>query len=79
MLKSAGIQTTLNFKGADQRKVVNGQFVLTPAEKEKLRIQSLVMQQYNTFKRNFPEMMDKNQIKYPIDDKLIIDMPELHG
>ena len=23
--------------------------------------------------------MDKNSIKYPIDDKLIIDMPELHG
>lgn len=45
-LRSAGIQTTLNFKGADQRKVVNGQFVLTPAEKEKLRIQSLVMSQY---------------------------------
>lgn len=38
MLRSAGIQTMLNFKGADQRKVVNGQFVLTSAEKEKLRI-----------------------------------------
>ena len=37
------------------------------------------MQQYNTFKRNFPELMEKNSIKYPIDDKLILDMPELHG
>lgn len=71
MLRNAGIQTTLNFKGADQRKVVNGQFVLTPAEKEKLRIQSLVMSQYQTFKKNYPELMERNTIKYPIEDRLI--------
>jgi hypothetical protein len=31
------------------------------------------------FKRYFPNLMDKNSIKYPIEDKLILLMPELHG
>ena len=31
------------------------------------------------FKRYYPELVDKNSIKYPIDDKLILKMPELHG
>jgi hypothetical protein len=33
----------------------------------------------NVFKKYYPELMDKNQIKYPIDDKLIVKMPELHS
>ena len=33
----------------------------------------------NVFKKYYPELMDKNQIKYPIEDKLIIMMPELHS
>jgi hypothetical protein len=33
----------------------------------------------NVFKKFFPELVDKNSIKYPIEDKLIQKMPELHG
>jgi len=31
------------------------------------------------FARNFPDLIEKNAIKYPIEDKLITKMPELHG
>lgn len=31
------------------------------------------------FSRHYPELVDKNTIKYPIEDKLIKKMPELHG
>ena len=31
------------------------------------------------FTRHYPELVDKNSIKYPIEDKLIKKMPELHG
>lgn len=79
MLRSAGIQTTLNFKGGEQRQVVNGQFVLTAAEREKLRMQNLIKSQLAVFKQYYPELIEKNSIKYPIEDKLITQMPELHG
>ena len=35
--------------------------------------------QSDVFKRYYPELWEKNQVKYPIDDKLILQMPELHG
>jgi len=28
---------------------------------------------------NYPELVEKNFIKYPIDDQLILKLPELHG
>mmetsp|Transcript_1914 Transcript_1914/g.1301 ORF Transcript_1914/g.1301 Transcript_1914/m.1301 type:complete len:141 (-) Transcript_1914:2530-2952(-) len=28
---------------------------------------------------NYPELVEKNSIKYPIDDQLILKLPELHG
>lgn len=31
------------------------------------------------FKKYFPALIEKNSIKYPIEDKLIVLMPELHG
>lgn len=31
------------------------------------------------FSKHYPELVDKNSIKYPIEDKLIKKMPELHG
>jgi len=31
------------------------------------------------FKKFYPELMDKNSVKYPIEDKLVLKMPELHG
>lgn len=31
------------------------------------------------FKELYPELVEKNQIKYPIDDKLVKKMPDLHG
>lgn len=30
------------------------------------------------FRRYYPELIERNQIKYPIDDKLLAQMPELH-
>ena len=30
------------------------------------------------FKRYYPELIEKNSVKYPIDDKLLGLMPELH-
>jgi hypothetical protein len=31
------------------------------------------------FGKHYPELVDKNSIKYPIEDKLIKKMPLLHG
>ena len=39
----------------------------------------LIQSQLQVFKKHFPTLMEKNSIKYPIDDKLILKMPELHG
>lgn len=34
--------------------------------------------QLEVFRRYYPELIEKNTVKYPIDDKLIGMMPELH-
>ena len=39
----------------------------------------LIKSQFNIFKKYYPELVEKNSIKYPIDDKLMLKMPELHG
>jgi len=31
------------------------------------------------FQRLYPELVEKNSIKYPIEDSLILKLPELHG
>ena len=88
LLKGAGIQTKLNLMGDKvgvykpgefDRRVVKGQITLTQAEKDKLRKQVLIKAQFAAFKKYYPDLVDKNSIKYPIDDKLIAKMPELHG
>ena len=39
----------------------------------------MIKSQMQIFKQLYPELMEKNQIKYPIDDRLIQKMPDLHG
>lgn len=74
VLNSAGIQTTLTFaKGERKPGGVGG------LSKETIRLQQVVNAQTAIFKRYYPELLEKNQVKYPIDDKLILAMPELHG
>ena len=34
---------------------------------------------FKVFQNNYPELVDRNQIKYPIEDSLIQRLPELHG
>jgi hypothetical protein len=60
-------------------RVVNGQITLTQVEKEKFKRQMLLKSQMAIFKQLFPDLVDKNTIKYPIDDRLIKKMPDLHG
>lgn len=38
----------------------------------------VIKAQYEVFKRYYPELIEKNSVKYPIDDKLLGLMPELH-
>lgn len=39
----------------------------------------MIKSQMAIFKQLFPDLIEKNQIKYPIDDRLIKKMPDLHG
>ena len=57
----------------------NGQLHLTQAEKDRVRKRLLIQSQFTVFKKYYPDLIEKKQIKYPIDDKLIFQMPELHG
>jgi len=52
---------------------------LTQAEKDKLKQQMLLKSQMTIFKQLYPDLIEKNNIKYPIDDRLIKKMPDLHG
>ena len=52
---------------------------MTEAEKEKLALNKLIKRQMQVFQNNYPELVEKNSIKYPIDDQLILKLPELHG
>jgi len=82
------VQTKLNLVGDKvsvlkptnlSGRVVNGQITLTQAEKDKLKKQMLLKSQMTIFKQLYPDLVDKNTIKYPIDDHLIKKMPDLHG
>lgn len=45
----------------------------------KLKKQLMIKSQMMIFKQLYPDLIEKNQIKYPIDDRLIKKMPDLHG
>ena len=47
------------------------QLTLTQAEKEEIRRKMTIKAQKTIFQKYFPELHDKNSIKYPIDDRLI--------
>jgi len=63
----------------EDHKVTSGQPTLTKAEKEEIRKKMLIQAQKTVFRKFFPELHDKNSVKYPIDDKLIQKWPEMHG
>lgn len=69
-------QTTLK---VEQRKKTKKEHPLTPAERQKLERQKLIKNQLAIFSKCYPELVEKNSIKYPIDDQLILKLPELHG
>jgi hypothetical protein len=70
--------TALKPQNLSQR-VVNGQITLSSSEKEKLKKQMILKSQISIFRQLYPDLIEKNSIKYPIDDKLIKQMPNLHG
>lgn len=45
---------------------------------ERIRFSQVIKAQFEVFRRYYPELIERNQIKYPIDDKLLAQMPELH-
>jgi hypothetical protein len=51
----------------------------TEAERAKEAKMKEIRNQLKIFSNIFPELVEKNQIKYPIEDKLIKKMPLLHG
>jgi hypothetical protein len=53
--------------------------VLSAAERERLEEKRLIKSQFIIFSNNYPELIEKNSIKYPIEDTLIRKLPELHG
>lgn len=88
LLKGSGIQTKLNMLqgsgGAgllkpSMGKVVNGQITYTAAEKEAFRKKMILNSQMQIFTDMYPHLVKGKQIQYPIDDKLIKLMPELHS
>ena len=50
----------------------------TELNMERIRFSQVIKAQFEVFRRYYPELIERNQIKYPIDDKLLAQMPELH-
>jgi hypothetical protein len=70
-------QTTLKVEKKKSRP--RPEQVLTPAERAKLEEKRLIRDQLQTFTKWYPELVEKNTIKYPIEDNLIRKLPLLHG
>ena len=70
-------QTTL--KVAAGKKPRRQEHALTPAEREKLERNKLIKEQFQLFSMTYPELVERNTIRYPIPDALILKLPELHG
>jgi len=62
-----------------KKKPVKKPLVFSEAELEKQERQKLIKTQMSLFQRHYPELVDKNSIRYPIEDSLILKLPELHG
>ena len=62
----------LPFKAGDKKATA------TELNMERIRYSQVVKAQFEVFRRYYPELIERNQIKYPIDDKLLAQMPELH-
>ena len=52
---------------------------LTPEEKARIERNRLIKQQLTIFTNSYPELVDRNSIRYPIKDELLLKLPELHG
>lgn len=70
-------QTTL--KVATGKKPRRQEHVLTPAEREKIERNKLIKEQFQIFSMTYPELVERNTVRYPIPDALILKLPELHG
>jgi hypothetical protein len=58
----------LPFKAGDKRSASTEP---NAALMERLRIGHVIQAQFEVFRRYYPEHVDRNQVKYPIDDKLL--------
>jgi|688.fasta_scaffold100797_1 hypothetical protein len=52
---------------------------LTAEEKARIERNRLIKQQLAIFTNSYPELVDRNSIRYPIKDELLLKLPELHG
>lgn len=52
---------------------------LSPEEKQRLERIRLIKQQFQIFSNLYPEFVDRNSVRYPIKDELLMKLPELHG
>lgn len=71
------MQTTLKVEKKKAR--TRPEQVLSAAERERLEEKRLIKSQFIIFSNNYPELIEKNSIRYPIEDTLIRKLPELHG
>lgn len=62
-----------------QPKKVAEKPALSSAELERIQKAQVLQQQLNAFSQAYPDLVEKGQIKYPIEDQLLLKMPELHG
>lgn len=52
---------------------------LTLEEKARIERNRLIKSQMKIFQELYPDLMERNSIKYPIKDELLLKLPELHG
>ncbi len=76
VLASSLRQTTLK---TEKRKRTKAEHILTPAEREKIERTRITKSQFQLFSLSYPEYVERNSVKYPIPDALLVKMPELHG
>jgi hypothetical protein len=76
VLASSLRQTTLK---TEKRKRTKAEHILTPAERENIERTRIIKSQFQLFSLVYPEYVERNSVKYPIPDALLVKMPELHG
>lgn len=53
--------------------------MLTDEDRVRLELRKTVKSQFLIFSKLYPELVDKQSVRYPIKDSLLAQLPELHG